>query len=112
MDNKSSQYRGCRFAPLAGMLIGAFLVLSGCSPQAREARYLASGKRMMENKDYSRAVIQFMNAVKVMPKDAEPLYQLGTAYLALHDYQSAAEASKRRCCLIPSTRRPNSTWPG
>jgi tetratricopeptide (TPR) repeat protein len=36
----------------------------------------------MEEKDYGRAALDFRNAARVMPKDAEPLYQLGLAYLA------------------------------
>jgi tetratricopeptide (TPR) repeat protein len=36
----------------------------------------------MQEKDYSRAALDFRNAARVMPKDAEPFYQLGLAYLA------------------------------
>jgi len=36
----------------------------------------------MAKKDYGRALLEFRNASKVMPKDGEPHYQLGLAYLA------------------------------
>src|SRR5207249_10045543 len=76
-------------ASLTFALFAACLAFSGCSPQAREARYLESGKRQMEKKDYTRASIQFRNAAKVMPKDAEPYYQLALALFALRDYAQA-----------------------
>jgi len=55
----------------------------GCSqdPAAREARFLARGKQYLKQKDYDRAVLEFRNATQPKPKDAEPWYQLGVAYL-------------------------------
>jgi len=82
---KSSRGGAC----LASIFAVACLMLSGCSPEAREARYLASGKKMMEKKDYTRALIQFNNAARVMPKDAEPHYQLALVYIARRDFRSA-----------------------
>src|ERR1035437_10668779 len=56
----------------------------GCnrSPQAKEAQYLKRGAALIAKKDYGRAVLEFRNAIKAMPKDAEPYYQLGLTYLA------------------------------
>src|SRR5689334_15457707 len=78
-----------RHAALISALVGLSIAVCGCSPQAREARYLASGKKMMEKKDYPRAIIQFNNAVKVMPKDAEAHYQLALALIAQRSYRAA-----------------------
>jgi 3-hydroxymyristoyl/3-hydroxydecanoyl-(acyl carrier protein) dehydratase len=39
------------------------------------------GKAMLAQKDAGRAQLEFMNAAKVMPKDAAPQYQLGLALL-------------------------------
>src|SRR5258708_39589303 len=61
---------------------GLGLVAIGCaSPEQREGKYLESGKKFLAAKDYSRAVLQFRNAVKSMPRDPEPHYQLALAYL-------------------------------
>jgi len=52
------------------------------SPQEKAAKFLRDGKDLMSRKDYARAVLQFRNAVRLLPKDAEVEYQLGLAYLA------------------------------
>ena len=88
-------------AALACGLVGMCLVFSGCSPEAKEARYLKSGKQMMERKDYSRAIIQFRNAVQAKPKDAEPYYQLAMAYLAMRDVKQAYATLKKAVELNP-----------
>ena len=89
---------------LVSALVGLSLVFCGCSPRAREARYLASGKKMMEKNDYQRATIQFMNAVKVMPRDAEAHYRLGLAYLATRNYQAAGTSFRKAVDLDPKHR--------
>ena len=76
-----------RRAALVSALVGLSLLFGGCSHEAREARYLASGKTMMEKHDYPRAIIQFKNATSMMPKDAEAHYQLALAYFANRQYQ-------------------------
>src|SRR5579872_443765 len=86
---------------LVSTLLGLTLFVSGCSPQAREARYLESGKKMMEKKDYARAVIQFTNAVKAMPKDAEAHYQLALAHFANRNYQGGVRELKNAVELNP-----------
>ncbi len=40
------------------------------------------GAMLFAKKDYGRAALEFRNAVKEMPKDAEAYYQLGLTYLA------------------------------
>jgi len=66
--------------------------LSGCSgtsPQARHDRFLAAGKKLLEKQDYARALLEFKNAARLMPKDPEAEYQLGLATLGLHDLPGA-----------------------
>src|SRR5260370_3940848 len=64
--------------------VGTGIVRVGCdrSPQAKEAQYLGRGAALAAKKDYDRAALEFRNAVKEMPKDAEAYYQLGLTYLA------------------------------
>ena len=62
---------------------------------------MASGKKLVEKKDYARALIQFRNAAKVMPKDAEPYYQAALVYLERRDWQTAYSYLKTAVGLNP-----------
>ena len=53
---------------------------SACShatPEQKGAKFLASGKALVEKKEYARAILEFKNATRLIPNDAEPLYQMG-----------------------------------
>src|SRR5205807_8244701 len=56
-------------------------------------------------KDYTRASIQFRNAAKVMPKDAEPYYQLALALFALRDYIQADRSLVKAVELHPKHKQ-------
>jgi tetratricopeptide (TPR) repeat protein len=72
-------------------LVAALAVLSACaSPQAKETRLLESGKKYIEAKDYSRAILQFKNAARATPADPEPHFQLALSFLAMGDVKAAA----------------------
>ena len=75
------------------------------SPQAKEARFLRRGKELMAKKDYSRALLEFKNASGVMPKDGEPKYQTGLAYLAVGDLAKGAAAFRWAIELNPKDQR-------
>jgi tetratricopeptide (TPR) repeat protein len=90
-----------RRAAFVSALVGLFLLFGGCSREEREARYLASGKKMMEKNDYSRAIIQFKNAANMMPKDAEAHYRLALAYLASHNYRAGYASLDKAVKLNP-----------
>jgi Flp pilus assembly protein TadD len=81
----------------AVVALGAGFVAAGCnrSPQAKEAQYLKRGIAQAARKDYGRAVLEFRNAIKVMPQDAEPYYQLGLAYLATGSSANGIAALRR-----------------
>ena len=70
--------------PIITLLLILVHIFSGCgqSPEARRNRHLDAGKKMLEKKDYNRAIIEFRNAASAMPKDPEPYYQLARASLA------------------------------
>jgi tetratricopeptide (TPR) repeat protein len=78
--------------------------LSGCntSPQAKEARYLKRGEALVAQKDYSRALLEFRNASTAVPKDAEPFYQMGLAYLGSADLVGAARSFRKAIDLNPN----------
>src|SRR5258708_34911514 len=71
------------------------------SPQEREARFLAKGRAHLEQKDYSRAILEFRNAMNVLPKDAEPYYQIALAYLETRNYANAVVALQKALALNP-----------
>src|ERR1035441_5723191 len=82
---------------------------SGCgrSPEARRNRYLEAGKKMLAQKDYDRAIIEFKNAVSAMPKDPESHYQLAVASDLKRGgtgiWKPARRCSRRRTTTAPSS---------
>lgn len=89
---------------LTVLVCALVLGLAGCtsSPQEKEAKYLKKGQALMEQKDYPRAVLEFKNAVKEMPKDAEAYYQLSLAYLAMSNPQAAVNQLRKATELNPN----------
>ena len=83
-------------------IIGVMLIC-GCarSPQEAGARYLDKGRKELEKKNYVVAILQFKNAVKNLPKDAEPYYQLGLAYLGTNDLRAAVACFRLASELNP-----------
>jgi tetratricopeptide (TPR) repeat protein len=79
------------------------LALSSCvsSPEAKSARFIEAGKKLMKNKDATRAILQFENAVKATPQNAEAYYQLGAAYLAAGDLRKGIVALHKALELNP-----------
>jgi tetratricopeptide (TPR) repeat protein len=105
MPNQTSQSNRWQWLPAFTCAALAVLLAACGTPQQREARYLESGKRQFERKDYARAAIQFINASKAMPKDAEPYYQLAVTYLAQQQYQPAIVSLQRAIKLNPKHRQ-------
>jgi tetratricopeptide (TPR) repeat protein len=78
-------------------------MLAGCkrSPEVRRDKYIAAGKQFLKKDDYARAILQFQNAAQVLPKDAETHYQLGLAYVASKQLQSAFNSFRHVLTLDP-----------
>lgn len=85
----------------AVVLVAALLVGCTLSPQARRDKFLARGKHLLQNGEYSRAILEFKNAASAMPKDAEPYYQMGLALWGDKDYRSAYAAFRKALELNP-----------
>jgi tetratricopeptide (TPR) repeat protein len=79
------------------------LAVSSCvsSPDAKSARFLEAGKKLLKNKDASRAILQFQNAVKATPRNAEAYYQLATAFLAAGDAVHGVASLRKSLELNP-----------
>jgi len=85
-----------------GVLIGLLaLVCCNNSPVAQGAKYLKKGDSLVAKKDYPRAVLEFKNAIRVKPKDPEPYYRMGLAYLEMRDLANAAGAFRTAATLDP-----------
>jgi tetratricopeptide (TPR) repeat protein len=87
---------------VAGLLAIA-LLSTACdrSPEARSAKFMAEGKKLLEKKDPARALLQFRNAVQVTPKDPEAHYQLAVAFLGVGDIRQGVTALRKALELNP-----------
>ena len=82
------------------------LALSSCasSPEARSGRFIENGKKQLKKKDAQRAILEFQNAVKARPGNAEAYYQLATAYLAVGDGVHAGASLRQALQINPKHR--------
>ena len=87
---------------MAVLVAASLVLLFACSAASREAAFLRRGKNYLEKRDYARAVLEFRNARRVMPRDAEPYYQEGLAYLGLGNRGSAFQSLSQAVQLNPS----------
>lgn len=89
------------FAGLAAVILLFSLIACSRSPEEKQARYLASGRSFVAQKDYARAILEFKNAIEAKPNAPEAYYEIGLAYLATGDWQQAAVNLKRATDLNP-----------
>lgn len=82
-------------------LIAAMIFGCATSPQARRQKFLSRGKQFLEKKDYTRAVLEFRNAAKATPNDAEVYYQMGLAYWDAQDPRASYAAFRKALSLNP-----------
>ena len=88
------------------VLLSILLVISfsvGCtrSPLARKMQFMEAGRRLYDQKDYSRAILQFKNANDLASGDPEPSYWLGLAYLGAGNVRNASYYFRRAAELDP-----------
>lgn len=88
---------------VAAVLLALAIALTSCasSPEAKSARFIASGKKLMEKKDAQRAILEFRNATQATPKNPEAYYQLGLAYLAAGDLRNGVGNLRKALELNP-----------
>ena len=79
------------------------VLVSSCarSPEARSARYIEAGKKLLQNHDPSRAILELRNAVRTTPNNAEAFYQLGLAYFAAGDLRLGVATLRKALELNP-----------
>jgi tetratricopeptide (TPR) repeat protein len=95
--------RNRRFLALSAVLGVTALAVASCAAPSREqaAKHLKRGKELLAKNDPARALLEFRNASRVVPGDAEPYYQQGLAYLAASDARNAFQAFRKATELDP-----------
>jgi tetratricopeptide (TPR) repeat protein len=88
------------------MMVALLLVVlasAGCmrSPEAKSARYMEAGKKLLQKNDAPRAILQFRSAAQVTPRNPEIYYQLGIAYLAAGDLRNGVDGLREALKLNP-----------
>ena len=83
------------------LLLAALVALAGCSRKS-DTTLIESGKQFMAQKDYARAALQFRNAIRANPKNAEAQYQLALAQMGFGDKISAYRALTKALDLNPN----------
>ena len=97
-------YCGLRTWVLASALaMAGLLFLGGCtsSPQTKEAKALARGKKLLQQKDYARAMLEFKNAARTVQSDAEPYFQMALVALETGDARAAYQMLRKAIQLNP-----------
>ena len=87
-------------------LLAAFVALPATvscnrTPEARFARFMATGQRHFEQKDYARAILDFQNAARLAPTNPEPYYRLGLAHLETGNFRAGVASLMKATELDP-----------
>jgi tetratricopeptide (TPR) repeat protein len=83
------------------LIVSGSVILSNCRAGSSPEQYLSRAKKLIDQKQYDRALLELKNAARANPKNAEPYYQAGLAYLALGDYRMAYQSLLRATDLDP-----------
>ncbi|MDD2325611.1 MAG: tetratricopeptide repeat protein [Alphaproteobacteria bacterium] len=94
---------------MAGLLF-VLLANAGCDSQDdREAKYLQRGNALFEQKDYARARIEYKNAARIKPSDAQVRYRLGLVDEAEGELRNAfaqfMAAEQQDAHYVPALKR-------
>jgi tetratricopeptide (TPR) repeat protein len=83
--------------------MAGLLSLGGCtsSPQTKEAKALARGKKLLQQKDYARAMLEFKNAARAVKSDAEPYFQMALVALETGEARAAYKMLNKAIQLNP-----------
>ena len=87
----------------AAAILAVALMAAGCSkPPAEQYKdYMASGQAFVDESDWAAAAIQFRNAARVMPNEADPHYQLALVELQQKKLQDAYGSAARAARIDP-----------
>src|SRR5436305_8760870 len=93
--------------PVSLVLLSFLLLVAyGCKgdPQAKKATHMQKGEAYVAQAKYTEAVIEFRNAIKLAPKDAQAYYKLALAYLKQGEpqFRNAFQALQKSVDIDPS----------
>ncbi len=71
------------------------LILSACTETKTAQQLMQSGNSFVQVRDFSSAVIEFKNAVRLEPKNANARFELGNAYLEQGNFINAEKEFSR-----------------
>lgn len=75
------------------------LILGACSETKTAQQLISSGNNFVQVRDFSSAVIEFKNAVRLEPKNANARFVLANAYLEQGNYLNAEKELSRALSL-------------
>src|SRR5579863_4203884 len=89
-------------------LLAIATLLATCSktPEQREADHIKKGRLYLAAKEFKKAAIEFKVASQNMPRDAEPVFQLGMTYLTAGATRQAVETFQKAAALNPGFEPP------
>jgi putative PEP-CTERM system TPR-repeat lipoprotein len=89
MKRKKKMNPPKKFRTWAGLVTCIVLVFASAacsqSPEERRKKFIAAGDRLVQKKDWARAILEFKNAAQAMPAHPEAYYRLALAHLAEGD---------------------------
>ncbi len=72
-------------------IFSAFFLTLVATAQTTEWKYMNKGNRAFENKDFSKAELNYLNVLKGKPNSAEALFNLGNVQLGKNNAQAALD---------------------
>jgi putative PEP-CTERM system TPR-repeat lipoprotein len=80
----------------------ALALLTACSrPEVKAAKYLERGNEFFERKDFTRAVLEYKNAIQAQPGQAEGHYRLALVHLETGEAKTAVLLLRKALTLDP-----------
>jgi Tfp pilus assembly protein PilF len=77
------------------IILAIFLVVSGCSKEAKLERHWKKAEQYLAENKAKEAALEYRNVIKLEPKHAKAHYKLGLAYLRMGMFRDAyVEISK------------------
>ncbi|HLH43003.1 MAG TPA: tetratricopeptide repeat protein [Bryobacteraceae bacterium] len=94
----------CLWKKRVGAALVALAFAGACTQRAdvRKLRFMENGRRFYDSGDYSRAIIQWKNAVEVANGDPEPFYWLGMGYMGAGNIPLAVDSFRKAAELNPN----------
>lgn len=92
----------CKLTLTLPLLVLAGLLVGGCSREAKLSKHVARGDDYFQKDEFSKAEIEYLNALRLSPKDASITRKLATLY-----YEQGRSVSAMRALLFVRQSHPN-----